>query len=221
MRYRHLIPCIALRLSLLAPLPVVASCAAPDLPGGPTAADAAQVPEEASTGLALAFAQLCLARFPDRDDLAEGGMPPDTRLVLLSDEVAQRFLYTDPGRAWTYRTPYGEYVVTVQDPPYRACAVRKRFAGVPRRPGLFKAAFRTVARAWAVSEGRDGFVEGVPFQRRRPDLRVLGQAMLLPAARGHPAEVFVEFATLFRDGQVEIRFVRRIPDPEARTIRRT
>lgn len=211
---RHLVPVVLLPLLAV----IAGGCAAPGSDGPAQSASAQpppiraasfQSPDEAGAALAAAFAQLCLARFPERDDLAAGGAPQGTQLAPMPQEQVQRYLSEEPGRGWTYQTPAGDYVVTIEDPPYRTCAVRRMFTDVPR----FNQPFQSVSRGWAAAEGRGQFHEGPPMQHARPDRRILGRTMLLPPAAGRPAEIFMEIATIYADGQVEVRFVRQIPDP--------
>ena len=69
------------------------------------------------------FDGVCLRAFPERGAV--------DRAVAQAGGVAMRpgqvraFLHDDPGRGWMLARPEATYVVTIEDPPYRACAVRR------------------------------------------------------------------------------------------------
>lgn len=69
---------------------------------------------------------ICLRAFPDDHAtdaaaVAMGGTP------LPADKIAI-YLHDDPGRGWTIADGDGVFVVTVEAPPYHACAVRRETA---------------------------------------------------------------------------------------------
>ena len=109
--------------------------------------DAAQEQDPAGTALVEAFGLFCLDRFPGAarvEDAAPG------RLVPLSPARTREYLHDDPGRGWLYRAADGEYVLTIEEPPFHTCAVRRAYARPPhyRLPWLLRTGM------WAAAAGR-------------------------------------------------------------------
>ena len=78
------------------------------------------------------FKTVCLQAFPERRAV-DGAMGQLGALALAAREVRE-YLHDDPGRGWRLVRPEATYVVTIEEPPYRACAVRRMTpAGFPTR----------------------------------------------------------------------------------------
>jgi hypothetical protein len=69
------------------------------------------------------FAEVCLRRFPD--DTAVRQFATEKRLDVMPAERLHQLLGTDPGEGWLQNTARGQYVLTVEMPPYHTCAIRK------------------------------------------------------------------------------------------------
>ena len=87
----------------------LAGTAPPDLTSGDVAS------------LVSLYDRLCLQAFPDDEAIgkaveAEGG-------VRLAD--VRQYLHDDPGIGWALTDGRGQTIVTVEKPPYHACAVRR------------------------------------------------------------------------------------------------
>jgi hypothetical protein len=75
-----------------------------------------------SDEMAAIFATFCIDRFPD--DRALDTDAKAKKLVALTPDQVKRYLHDDPGRGWSIQGTSGRYVMTVEAPPYHACAVR-------------------------------------------------------------------------------------------------
>ena len=168
-----------------------------------------QQPDNAGTELVVVFIELCLGRFPDRANLVEGRISQDTRLSPMPADQVRNYLKDDPGRGWIYQTETGNYVVTIEDPPYRACAVRRTYATLPG----YRMPYHLLVRGWAATERHAQFQDGPSIKQPLGNLMISGETMTLPAFDGRPAEMFMEIGTFHTDGQIEVRLVRQIPDP--------
>ncbi len=172
--------------------------------------DAVNQTDEAGTRLVDAFARFCLQRFPNQTVTGGNG---GNDLVPMTPAQVKQYLHDDPGHGWTYRQDDGEYVVTVEDPPYHACAVRRLYADPPkyRFPYLF------AIQTWAIGRNR-GPMDFLPRQTGTVNgLTISANLAALPAAGGKPREVFMDITTPYpRVQQTEIRLVRQIPPPQAR-----
>ena len=146
-------------LGLLVPLSCgLAPCG---LPGAARAALPPIPPAEVAQ-MAQMFDALCLRAFPDDRavDAAAGrygGRP-------LAPQEVRSYLHDDPGRGWQVARPEATYVVTLEAPPYHACAVRRM------TPGGFPAVqpFDLVARQYAAARQR-ALGEPVTQSLHRPD----------------------------------------------------
>jgi hypothetical protein len=84
------------------------------------AADIAPVADDEIAGL---FAAFCLAAFPAAAPEEEAAKR--RHAAAMTPAELARFLHGDPGRGWFLRTGAALYAVTIEAPPWRACAVRR------------------------------------------------------------------------------------------------
>jgi hypothetical protein len=124
-------------------------------PHATTEPQAAMVPAAAISGItadeaaAMAglYQHLCLQSFPAAAALAAALRPLDAS-ELAAPEVA-RYLHADPGRAWRLRVGGVRYILTVEDPPFHTCALRRMTAaGLPD-----DSAYAAVVGAYARAHG--------------------------------------------------------------------
>jgi hypothetical protein len=151
------------------------------------------------------FGRICLKRFPDRE-ITQGELAPVRELG--PDEV-RRYLHDDPGRAWQLDADGGTYIVTVEAPPYDACAVRRTYL-TPVQPSL---GFQLLTQAWASNEHFGPMQFAPPAHMVRNGLAIDAQVMGTQATIGHPRQVFMNITTHNPDGTTELRLVRQIPPP--------
>ena len=198
-------------LTLVAVAPALLGWAVPGSPGrgapggnppGLAQPVAEQDVDKAGLRLVELFARFCLNRFPNQPDLA-GGEPA---MEPMPPGMIQRYLHADPGRGWINRED-GDTVVTIEDPPYHACAVRRIYPAAPR----FGSAYQQAISQWAAQQRRD-FGPIRPAEQRRPNMHIQAIVQTLPAAAGKLAENLMAFTTTYPSGNVEIRLVRQIPD---------
>lgn len=161
--------------------------------------DAAQEQDPAGTALVEAFGLFCLNRFPGAarvEDAAPG------RMQALSPLRTREYLHDDPGRGWLYRAPDGEYVLTIEEPPYHTCAVRRSYA----RPPRYRLPWLSLTGTWAAAAGRGPFQPSEPQVVRQNGLLIEATGRLLPGGGG---DVFLELKTTYPDGHFEQRLARR------------
>lgn len=123
------------------------------------------------------FSEICLGKFPDDDAVAaamtERGAKP------LSGAEVGRLLRNNPGIGWTMETVAGPQVLTIEKPPFHACAIR----ATP--DALFNLnVFKTLV---------NGFL--APRQQK------LGDPMMIPSVGGMPG-VSNAFPVASQDGQL-------------------
>ncbi|MDB5735805.1 MAG: hypothetical protein JWN16_2442 [Alphaproteobacteria bacterium] len=158
------------------------------------------------------FSSHCLSKFPDA--LAQAAV--DEKLEPLTAAQVASYLHSDPGKGWLIAAADGNYVLTEEDPPYHACAVRRYATAMMDGKPLFAA-----AKAFVASSGRSF---GTPQSSRRMiGPGIVSNGLLFPVigATGQPTgEAFMFFvvaypATTKADGTdkppfFDVRFVRQL-----------
>jgi len=181
------------------------------LGSGPARADgraaAVTVPDDnaAEGELMDVYLDLCLNRFPDAAAFAAGAAARQMRPV--PPETVKRYLHDDPGRGWIGASPSGAYVVTIEDPPYHACAVRR----MQRPSPTFSTVFQVAVGAWAG-------MHKIPKLQRLPPVRQTANGATIDAqvegvagADGKVVQSFMALVTVYPGGQTEVRMVHVFP----------
>ena len=171
--------------------------------------------------LAALYATFCLDAFPDAyrlDRLASRG----NARPMTGDQVSA-LLRNDPGRGWFIRSPAALFAITVEDPPYSTCAVRRM---TPSGLSSVKN-YRAAVEAYAAR--RRGQLTTVPPQRAKTpdgggDVSIYAYQMIDPASG--MVETFAVFLTNYHgrvggiwkadaaDGVgVEVRLVHQMVKP--------
>ncbi|MBV8427555.1 MAG: hypothetical protein JOZ88_09975 [Hyphomicrobiales bacterium] len=96
---------------------------APPASAGPAQNDAAT--EE----LMHVFNDICLRKFPDDAKIAIDA--EERHFTPLSRDMVAKMLGKDPGVGWIQKGGFGDYVITIEQPPFHTCAIRKQFAQSP------------------------------------------------------------------------------------------
>lgn len=162
--------------------------------------------DDVGAELADLFADFCLKRFPSETALAEGVELKQLRA--LSPRGVRRFLHDDPGRGWLLETPSDAYVITIEDPPYHACAVRRMYSTTPK----FRLAYKLMVKLWAANEGI-GPLQGMPIRRQMVSGGGIATMDMdfVPDVGGNVKRGFMAIVTDYPNGQSEIRLVHQIP----------
>lgn len=80
--------------------------------------------------LAEMFSSFCIEKFPDNDAVA--ALADSKKAQVMTPGQVQQFLHEDPGHGWSIQTPTGLYFITIEEPPYNTCAVRRMTpVGIP------------------------------------------------------------------------------------------
>ena len=182
-----------------------------------TAAPAQQPPTAEVEEMAALYDTLCLQAFPNDAALARAAAAAQAR-PLTQTQVAF-YLHDDPGRGWTLNTPTATYVVTLELPPYHACAIRRM------TPNGFPNLAPYTARSEAYASARHATLSTVVDQTSKSpdgaDIRSIAQ-LLTPT---RPSELLMTITTDYHghyDGPlatdigksgrgVEIRFIHQFP----------
>lgn len=163
--------------------------------------------ERAGAGAELVglYTDLCLNRFPDEAKLAAAVR--ERGMTALGPEAVKQYLHDDPGRGWTARTAAGSYVVTIENPPYHACAVRRLDAAPPS----FRDTYQRAVTTWAAAQGRGSLRDYPPMNRTGDGMTINATMSGVPGPNGKPVETFMAFVTTYDNGRIETRLVHQFP----------
>lgn len=160
------------------------------------------------------FSTYCLQKFPD--DAALSAQAGADMHQPLSDAEVKSFLHADPGVGWLAKGADSRYVITVEQPPYHACAVRRYSDQV-----LDGAPLIAAGKVFAAAQGK---TLAPPLTRARPiGSGIISNAMLFQLHDAHDLELpeafmffVVSYPAVPKPGGSEskpfydIRFVRQI-----------
>ena len=162
--------------------------------------------EPAAAELIDMFAGVCLGKFPD--DAAVQQFAAEQRLGVMSDEIVRQLLGTDPGQGWFQDTARGRYLLTIEMPPYHACAIRKSDSAAPD----FLAAFSLLLAAWAGTQSGASLKQSPPQNAEVGGYPAQVYRWVLDRGPGKPAETLMALVTNATN-RVEVRLVRQIKLP--------
>ncbi len=176
------------------------------------AAFAQDTPPPVSGEFVQLFSSYCLSKFPG----AMAQAAADAQLEPLTDAQVANYLHSDPGKGWLVAGTEGQYVLTEEDPPYHACAVRRYSDHVMDGTPLMEA-----ARIFVESTGRK--MDAPQLSSRPIGNGIISNAVLMQLrdAKDNPVpEAFMFFVVAYpvtqkADGTqskpiYDIRFVRQI-----------
>jgi hypothetical protein len=170
----------------------------------PPESDAAD--KQAAADLLRVFLDPCQGKFPD--DAAVALYAKDKGLTAMSaDEVAE-LLGKDPGVGWVQHDESGAYVLTVEAPPYHACAVRVTFAHKPLALRSYLAL--ELGMAVAGSGTGDRLEERPPVSFEQEGLSVTANIFVHVDAAGKTIEQYYIFIAARPDGAYPTRVVRQL-----------
>lgn len=163
------------------------------------------------------FSAFCLQGFPDPTAIDELAKAKQATIMTVAEVT--RYLKTDPGRGWYLRTPAALYAVTVESPPFNACAVRRMTPS-----GLATTKNYIAAVNAYVTEKRGKLVTMPAKKGRTPEgIDISGYGYGMMDAAGKPSDTFSVILTNYRGKPpaewradagsgvgIEVRMVRQI-----------
>jgi hypothetical protein len=193
--------------------PAATAPSAPDTtPATPPVTPQVVAPLDEATGAILSriFTDVCFGLFPDDAatdaKLAAGGG------VAMTPQQVKAILHDDPGHGWIVIQDGHAYSITIEAPPFHACAVRVNTPAGVAATGLADMLGKLVA-AKGQQAGRPQTLPVPP----NPLMQIRAVLVpLSPAPAGADAEAFMAFVTTYRDRAtnavltVENRFVHQI-----------
>ena len=153
------------------------------------------------------FGQPCLMRFPD--DGAMDRFAQAQNLTPMSEDEVRRLLGADPGIGWLGSSSLGAYELTLEKPPFHACAIRVRFNELPN----FRLSLILGLSMWAAQSGAT--LKELPPESTMVDGQPTDASPYLLVDPDHKArQDFLVIVSHFPSGASEVRLVRQImPQP--------
>jgi hypothetical protein len=153
------------------------------------------------TELASVFSEICINAFPNKDKVA--ALLAAKSAVSMSQSEVQRYLHADPGQGWYFKTAVTLYAITIEDPPFHTCAIRRMTPQGPDLPGINASAAAEMAYASGIG-GKTMRIDPITTKGGLvgPDATALGIGVLDSA--GQPTDVF---------GLTLSNYHGKVPDP--------
>lgn len=173
----------------------------------------AVAPDRTLARMTALYDEICLQAFPI-DAGVDTAMAGKAATALTTDQV-KIYLHDDPGRGWTIPDEEGKFIVTIENPPYHACAVRRMtpMGFVDLSP------YRAVVDRFEAGHG--GFAAMKELNMALGDIKshAVGDQRALPGGGGEALYVFdnhVNDPAARARGQtaIEMRFVHQIRSAE-------
>jgi hypothetical protein len=150
----------------------------------------AQEPAPAAdvTQLIELFDSFCIAKFPD--DAGLKGLAQTRGGIALTPEQVKAYLHGDPGYGWVVKLGSIPYVITIELPPYQACAVRRMTpSGAASVKGYVDAVNRYIA-------ANNRTLVGIPAQKSQVQgIDITAYPYGVKDAAGKPTDQFAVFLT--------------------------
>jgi hypothetical protein len=168
-------------------------------PGGAGVAHA----EKEGVELLGMFGEICLRRFP-KDDIMQKYIKEKAYPALTPEQV-KLFLKADPGIGWfRNRAGGGKYIITLEHPPYHACAVRTMYSKMPD----YKVGLSLFLGVWAANETAN-MREMPPQEQTAGNQKIVARLYEVQRAASG-AEMIIAIETTYPNGTVEVRLARSI-----------
>jgi hypothetical protein len=158
----------------------------------------------AADELVKIFAETCLKRFPDETSIQQYAR--ENRLAIMPDEQLYHLLGSDPGEGWLRNTTRGQYLLTVEMPPYHTCAIRKSDAQQPD----FLLVFSQTLAAWAAKQTGTNLRESPSMTLHIDGVPSKEYLWELHHSQNERPEELMAIVSNIPGGVTEIRLVRAI-----------
>ena len=160
--------------------------------------------KQAAADFLRVFLDPCQGKFPD--DAAVAQYAKDKDLTAMSAGEVAELLGKDPGVGWVQHDESGTYLLTVEGPPYHACAVRTNFAHKP----LALRSYLALELGVTFANAGDRLVEQPPISLEQNEVPQTANIFLRINASGKATEQYLIFIADWSDGTYPTRIVRQI-----------
>jgi|SRR5579863_4571617 len=168
------------------------------------------VPGEAASRNAQAelldlFSEFCLAAFPD--DGAAGQYAAAKGFRTMPEQKLRPLLGDDQGTGWLYETAFGNYAVTIKQPPTHTCTISNQLAKVAD----IRESFGSTLSLWVGTRHMGSLGVFPPTEQEVSGKTAKVYQWALTRTDGSK-ETLTATVMPAPDGETEIRLVRSVPD---------
>jgi len=193
-------------IALLFPLAAAAAEKAPPPPAPDAPADTLTPAQEAAQEMLMIYEEFCLNRFP-RPDAIQAGIAAH-HLSPAGAPQSTDALLGRAGSTWSVVTPKGHYMIAIEAPPHKGCAV----TGPASDDEGIHAAFELAVEMYAQAH-EYGMLQRPPRETgqaagRPATIQIVGA---MPTDR--PREAFVNMESRNPDGSTQLRLSREFAPP--------
>jgi hypothetical protein len=151
------------------------------------------------------FAAPCLGRFPD--DAAVESFASEQKLTPLTESEVRHMLGQDPGVGWAGEGESGTHILTIEKPPYHACALRTLFRG---STDAVVSQYSLALAAWVVMQQDISMTSKPPESVEIAGRPTIAYDYELTDSDKKPLGRFMLLITSRPDGAYEVRLVRQM-----------
>jgi hypothetical protein len=190
-------------IALLLPLAAAAAEKAPPPPAPDAPADVLTPAQEAAQEMLMIYEEFCLERFPNGEAIQAGvtahHLSPATA-AQTSDALLGR-----AGSAWAVNTPKGHYLIGIEAPPSKGCAV----TGQASDDDGIHAAFELSVEMYTQAH-EFGMLQRPPRQTGHVGGRDATIQVIGATPSGRPRQAFVNMESHNPDGSAQLRLSREL-----------
>jgi hypothetical protein len=190
-------------IALLLPLAAAAAEKAPPPPAPDAPADVLTPGQEAAQEMLIIYEEFCLERFPSTDAVQAGIAAH--HLTKADAQQSTDALLGRAGSAWAVATPKGHYVIAIEAPPHKGCAITGPAADDEGIRAAFELAIEMYAQAHEYGMLQRPALQTGQASGRPATIQILGA---MP--NGRPRQAFVNMETHTPDGSPKLRLSREL-----------
>jgi hypothetical protein len=193
-------------IAVLLPLAAVAAEKAPPPPAPDAPAEALTPAQEAAQEILVIYEEFCLERFPN-PAAVQAGIAAHHLSAATAPQTADALLGR-AGSAWAVTTPKGHYVIAIEAPPHKGCAI----TGAASDDEGIHAAFELAIEMYA--QGHEyGMLQRPPRQTGQVAGRPATIHILGATPPDRPRQAFVNMESKNADGSSQLRLSREFAPP--------
>ncbi len=188
-------------IAVLLPLAAAAAEKAPPPPPPDAPAETTTPAQDAAQDMLVVYEEFCLQRFPNGDAIQAGIAAH--HLTRATASQASDALLGRAGSAWAVASPKGNYLIAIEAPPHKGCAV----TGAAADDEGIRAAFELSVESFAQAN-EYGMLQRPPrqtgqFAGREATIQIVGAT-----PPGRPRQAFVNMGSRNPDGSTQLRLSR-------------
>jgi hypothetical protein len=150
------------------------------------------------------YLDACVSKFPD--DQAVGRRMTELQATAMTQDQISQILKNDPGVGWIYDHNGRQYKITLEAPPYHACAVRSLYRDSPNYRPIFEGS----TQVWARDLRHTILQKQQPVTNSINGLTIVATSYIVPGQFEGQMEQLLTVETTYQNGTIEVRLVHQI-----------